>query len=128
MKQLKKTYNSNFLEALTNAVFGIRHIFRTQINIKLQTIIAIIVIILAFVLKFSKIEFLFLIFTIAFVLFAEAINTAIEATVDLYTKEYHPKAKIAKDVAAGAVIIAVLNSIITGIILFGSKILDIIMK
>lgn len=126
MKKENKTYNSNFLEALKNAYTGIIHIFKTQKNIRIQTIIAILAIIIGIILKLNKIEFIFLITSIFFVLFAEAINTAIEATVDLYTDKFHPKAKIAKDVAAGAVILASLNSVVVAVFLFGDKILQFI--
>ena len=61
-------------------------------------------------------------FSIFLVLLAEMVNTAIEATVDLCTSEYHPKAKIAKDVAAGSVVISVLNAVVLGIFLFGDKV------
>ena len=51
------------------------------------------------------------------VIIAEVMNTAIEATVDLVTKEYHPMAKIAKDVAAGAVVLAAINAVIVAILI-----------
>ena len=60
----------------------------------------------------SKLEFICLIFAFVLIIFAEMVNTAIETVVDLYTDLYHPKAKIAKDVAAGAVVIAALNALI----------------
>ena len=71
-----------------------------------------IVLILSLFYDFSTTEFLSLTFAIFFVIFAEMINTAIETLVDLYTDVYHPKAKIAKDVAAGAVLFASVNSVI----------------
>jgi diacylglycerol kinase len=70
------------------------------------------------IFKISKIEWLILCITITLVLFGEFINTAIETTVDLYTEEKNEKAKIAKDVAAGAVVLTSLNAIIVGIIIF----------
>ena len=60
-------------------------------------------------------------FTISLVIIAEMINTAIEATVDLITDKYHPLAKIAKNVAAGAVLISAINAIIVGYIIFSNR-------
>ena len=83
---------------------------------------------LQFFFDLTNFELLALFFAIVFVVFAEMINTAIEATVDILTEEYHPKAKIAKNVAAGAVLIAVFNSIIVGAIVFLRKISAIYFK
>lgn len=90
--------------------------------------IGILVTILGIITKLSKIEWIFLSISIFVVILAEMLNTAIEATVDLFTEEYHPKAKIAKDVGAGAVVIAAINSTIIGIILFGDKLINIVMN
>ncbi len=56
--------------------------------------------------------------TIAFVFMAEMINTAIERTIDLVTDEFHPLARIAKDIAAGGVLIAAINALVVGYLLF----------
>ena len=69
-------------------------------------------------------QFLCLVFALFFVLFAEMVNTAIETVVDLYVDVYHPKAKIAKDVAAGGVVITTINAIIVAYFLFFEKISD----
>jgi diacylglycerol kinase (ATP) len=69
----------------------------------------------------SRFEILILFFTIALVIVAEMINTSIEATIDLITDRYHELAKIAKNVAAGAVLIAAVNAIIVGYIIFFDK-------
>src|SRR5438105_2825925 len=66
----------------------------------------------------TRAELLVLLFSIALVLIAEMFNTAVEAVVDLVTQSYHPLAKHAKDVAAGAVLVAALNAIVVGLILF----------
>ena len=73
----------------------------------------------------NRAEFLCLMFTVILIIIAEMINTAIETVVDLYTDLYHPKAKIAKDVGAGAVVIAAINAIIVAYFLFFDKITDI---
>jgi diacylglycerol kinase (ATP) len=66
-------------------------------------------------------DMLVLVFAITLVIVAEMINTAIEATVDMITENYNPAAKLAKDVAAGAVLIAAMNAVIAGILIFFGK-------
>ncbi len=107
-----RLHNSNFIDACNNAVNGIVYSTSSQTNIRKQLILGAIVLILSLFYDFSTTEFLCLTFAIFFVIFAEMINTAIETLVDLYTDVYHPKAKIAKDVAAGAVLFASINSVI----------------
>ena len=108
----ERLHNSNFIDACNNAVNGIVYSTSSQTNIRKQLILGAIVLILSLFYDFSTTEFLSLTFAIFFVIFAEMINTAIETLVDLYTDVYHPKAKIAKDVAAGAVLFASVNSVI----------------
>lgn len=68
---------------------------------------------------------LLLTFAISLVVISEMFNTAIEKTIDMITEEYNPLAKIAKDVAAGGVLIATLNSVVVGYILFYDKLTEI---
>lgn len=125
MKHTKWATN-NFWQSLKYAINGIKYVFLTQRNILIQSFIGITIIILGFSFNISKSEWLILVLTIFLVLFSEFINTAIETTVDLFTEEYNEKAKIAKDVAAGAVLITSINSIIIGIIIFSEKIINFI--
>ena len=125
MKKTKWT-TKNFFESLKCAFNGIKYIFSSQRNIYIQIIIAIIIVIMGFFFKISNVEWLILCLTISLVLFAEFVNTAIETAVDLVTEEYNEKAKIAKDVSAGAVLITALSSIIVGLIIFTEKIINII--
>ena len=74
--------------------------------------------------NFTRTEFLILLFAITLVLVLEMINTAIEKTIDMITKEYHPYARIAKDISAGAVLIASINAIIVGYLLFFDRLSD----
>ena len=117
--------NKNFIDAVKNACSGIFYAFKTQINIKIQLVVAVLVLILGLYFKISKIELLFVIGAIFLVIITETINTAIETCVDLVTNKYNIKAKIAKDVAAGAVLLSAINAVIIGIIIFGDKILNI---
>ena len=124
----QKMKNSNFLDACQNALEGIICAITTQSNIKKQLIIAVAVMLISLFFDLTRAEFLCLMFTVVLVIIAEMINTAIETVVDLYTDLYHPKAKIAKDVGAGAVVIAAINAIIVAYFLFFEKISTIGLK
>ena len=106
----KKIKNSSFIDAWKNAINGIIYATTTQANIKKQLVIAVAVVIISLFFNLSKAEFLIFLFTIILIIFAEMVNTAIETVVDLYVDVYHPKAKIAKDVAAGGVVITTICS------------------
>ncbi len=118
----KKLHNSNFFDACKNAVNGIIYGTTTQSNVKKQLVIIAFVILVSLFFNLSKVEFICLIFACVLIIFAEMVNTAVETVVDLYTDIYHPKAKIAKDVAAGAVVITALNAVIVAYFLFFDKI------
>ena len=119
----KKWKNKNFLAAFKNALNGIKYVYENELNIKIELAIAILALVFGVVFEFTKFEFLILLLTIVFVLFAEFINTAFESVVDLYTEKYNEKAKIAKDIASSAVLIVAISSVIVGVILYGSKLL-----
>ncbi len=121
----QKIKNSSFIDAWKNAFNGIIYATTTQSNIKKQLIIAVVVVIISLFFNLNRAEFLCFLFTIVLILFAEMVNTAIETVVDLYVDVYHPKAKIAKDVAAGGVVITTINAIIVAYFLFFDKITDI---
>ena len=72
----------------------------------------------------SKIELIVLLISITFVLIAEMINSAIEGAIDVATTSFDPMAKLAKDVAAGAVLIATINAIAVGYLVFSDRIGD----
>lgn len=114
----QKLSNSNFIDSFKNAIEGLIYAITTQSNIKKQLVIAVVVMILSLFYNFTTTEFLCLTFSVVFVIFAEMINTAIETVVDLYTDLYHPKAKIAKDVGAGSVLLMSINSVIVAYFLF----------
>ena len=121
----EKTSNSSFLDAWKNAINGIIYATTTQRNVKIQLVIAILVVIVSLFFDLSRAEFLCFLFTIILILFAEMCNTAIETVVDLYVDVYHPKAKIAKDVAAGGVVVTTINAVIVAYFLFFDKISEI---
>lgn len=113
-----KMKNDNFIEACNNAVNGIIYAATTQRNIRIQLVLAVIVMVLCLFYGLNTTEFLCLLFAVFMVIFAELINTAIETVVDLFVDVYHPKAKIAKDVAAGAVVLAACNALVVGYFIF----------
>ena len=122
----KKWQTKNFWHSLKFAITGFIHTLKRERNILIQFCFAVFAIFFGIVLKISKIEWAIIIFTIMFVIFAEMMNTAIENTVDLFTEEYSEKAKIAKDVAAGAVLVSAINAICMGLIIYLDKIVVIL--
>ena len=113
--------NKNFIEAWKKAFCGIWYTICTQRNIKIQLVIAVIVVICSIYFKLNITECMFLSFAVMLVIITEVMNTAIEEVVNLVTDKFHPVAKIAKDVAAGAVVLAALNAVIIAIFIFISK-------
>lgn len=118
--------NKNFIEALRNASNGIKYVFTTQRNLKIQFAFAILASILGVILKISIVEWALIVLLIFTVFLSEIFNTAVETIVDMITTEYNEKAKIAKDVSAGGVTLVAISSVIIGILIFLPKILNII--
>lgn len=110
--------SKSLIESFNNAVNGIIYALRSERNLKVHFALAIIVIVISLFFDFSRTEFLTLCFTITFVLMAEMFNTAVERVVDLITEDYHPLARLAKDIAAGGVLISAINALIVGYLLF----------
>lgn len=110
--------NRNLLESFNRAFEGIIYVFRAQRNMKLHFLAAFFILLISLWIPLTKVEVLVLFFAIALVLLAEMFNTAIEVGIDLVTKEYHPLAAIAKNVAAGAVLIAAINAVVVGYLIF----------
>lgn len=107
-----------FVDSFRYAFAGLKFAFYTQRNMRIHLIMAVLVLFVAWYVRVTRGELLVLLLTITVVLCLELINTAIEATVDLFTEEYHPLAKVAKNVAAAAVLFAAINSIIVGLVVF----------
>jgi diacylglycerol kinase (ATP) len=110
--------SKNSFAALGHAIDGILHAYRTQRHVRLHFWMIILVMFAARALHLDREKMVLLSFAIALVLICEMFNTALEAAVDLFTDKYHTLAKHAKDIAAGAVLIASLNAIIIGGLLF----------
>lgn len=101
------------------ALEGIVHVFRTQANARIHALITIAAIALGAWLGISRVEWALLVAMMAVVFGMEFVNTAIEAAVDLVTEEKRPLAKIAKDAAAGGVLIAAGLAVIVGLLILG---------
>jgi len=115
--------NRNFGSALRYAFAGIKHTAMRERNFRIQTFIAILTLAFCFVFRVEGWQFLAVVLSIFFVLAMELVNTAVEAAVDLVCdNKPHPLAKIAKDAAAGAVLLASFQAIIVGAIVINSVI------
>lgn len=106
------------LDSFNYAFEGIIHVLRTQRNLRLHFLAAILVFAAAIALGVERMQLIALILAIAFVLVAEMINTAIEGVIDLSTTSFDPNAKLAKDIAAGAVLIASITALGVGYLVF----------
>jgi diacylglycerol kinase (ATP) len=105
-------------DSFNYAFEGIIHVLRTQRNLRIHFAIAIIVIAAAAALDVGRLELMALLLAIAFVLVAEMVNSAIEGAIDVSTTSFDPNAKLAKDVAAGAVLIASVTALGVGYLVF----------
>ncbi|MFQ6133645.1 MAG: diacylglycerol kinase, partial [Armatimonadota bacterium] len=106
------------VESFAHALEGVIHAFRTQRHMRAHLVIIAVVMLAALFLRIEEWEILALFVSIALVLLTELFNTAVEMAVDLVTQRYHAWAKIIKDVAAGAVLVASANAILVGVVVF----------
>lgn len=116
---------ANFLKSVSFALKGLKHVWQER-NFKIHIIIATVTIIFGFVFKIQSLEWTIVLICIAAVLSLEMVNTAIEHLVNLIEPNYNPKAGIIKDLAAGAVLVFSIISVIIGIMIFGKYALDLL--
>ncbi len=102
------------VRSFNHAYRGMVYAVRTQRNMRFHVVAAIVVLVLSVLLGVSKLELALLVLVITLVLITEMFNTAMEFAVDLVTTEYHPLAKLAKDVAAGAVLVSSIGAVLVG--------------
>lgn len=114
----------SLLDSFNFAFEGIIHVLRTQRNMRIHFLVAVVVLVTALATGVSKLELIGLLLSIAFVLIAEMLNTAIEGAVDVSTTSFDPLAKLAKDIAAGAVLIATVNAVAIGYLVFSGQLAD----
>ncbi len=108
----------NRVVSLGYALAGWLYMLRWQKNTRLQAVASLLVMLLALWLQISALELAVIILTITMVWMAEFINAAVEAVVNLASPQYHPMAKVAKDVASAAVLLGVIASILIGLLIF----------
>jgi len=112
-----------FVESFNAAIEGFFYVVKKERNMRIHFLFAILILLLGIYLNFTPQELMILTITIALVLAAEMINTAVEHIVDIIVEmEFHPIAKVIKDISAGAVLLAAINAAIVGYLLFSGKI------
>jgi diacylglycerol kinase (ATP) len=114
----------SIFESFNFAFEGIIHVLRTQRNMRIHFLAAVGVLVAALAFDVSRLELIGLFLAISFVLIAEMVNTAIEATVDVASTSFDPMAKLAKDIGAGAVLIAAVNAIAVGYLVFSGQVAE----
>lgn len=112
-----------FFKGFQWAFSGLFYALQTQRNLQVHLVATLLASGLSFWLGLSRLEWILLLLTFALVWMAEMVNTALEATLDHLAPEIHPQVKIAKDVAAGAVLVAALFAVLIGILLWGPRLL-----
>ena len=117
----KKKQDHKFYGGFRYAIEGILTGIRQEQNMKMHCIMTVLVVLAGFFFEISKIEWCICLLLCGLIMALELVNTSVEAVVDLVTEERKPLAKIAKDTAAGAVLIAAIMAAIAGIIIFLPK-------
>ncbi len=112
--------NTHVAQSFKYALNGLVYAFRYERNMRIHTLIAVLILCFAYVYGISRAEWAILVLTCFFTVICEMINTAIEYCVDTATTQYNEYAKLAKDVAAGAVFMSAIVAIVVGITLFGN--------
>lgn len=124
--QKKPVFCRKLTSSFKYAIRGIIYALKTQRNLKIHTVMAIVVLTLSYVLKVTIIELLILLLSTFLVIVTEIINSAIEKNIDLYTSEVDRNAMLGKDMAAGAVLMSTINATIIGSIIFIPKLIILI--
>ena len=114
----------SFWESFGYAREGLKHCIVSERNFRIHMVMGVIAFLLGVILQLTRAELAILLLLIGLVLIAEMLNTALENLVDLCTEEYHPLAKVVKDVAAGAVLLLCIVAVLVGIVIFVPHILD----
>lgn len=109
----------NRIASFSYAIAGLLHVLRYSKNMRIQFFAMLVVVIAGLWLRIGNIEWAILVLVVALNMFAEAVNAAIEATVNLASPELHPMARVAKDVAAGSVLLLTITAVIIGFLLLG---------
>ena len=124
MERLTHRRARTLLESFNFAVEGIIHVLRTHRNMRIHFLAAVVVLVAGLATGVTKLELIALLLAIAFVFITEMINSALEQAIDVATTSFDPLAKLAKDIAAGAVLIATVNALAIGYLVFSGQIAD----
>jgi undecaprenol kinase len=120
-RELLKSEGNRRATSFRNAFSGLYRLATTERHFQIHLFAAACAVILAALLGFSRVEWAILVVTISLVLVAEGVNSAIERTLDTTTPGFHPLAKAAKDISAGAVLVAAIASVIIALLLYVPK-------
>ncbi len=122
---MSKYTHNDFFRSFKTARKGLNLAYKSQRNFRIHIIAAFLVVAFAFLLQFDYVEFCLLFFAIGFVMVTELFNSVIEFSLDAYYKNKYSKlVKMAKDMAAGGVLIATSTSLLIGAILFGNRLIN----
>ena len=117
-KKIKVLDKKRLVDSFRYASYGIVEAYKGEQNLRIHTVVAVLVIICGFVFQISYVEWLICFVLIGLVLMSEFFNTAIEYVVDLASPDIHPLAKLAKDTASAGVLMMAIISAIIGLIIF----------
>ncbi|MEN6478657.1 MAG: diacylglycerol kinase family protein [Anaerolineales bacterium] len=120
-KRMGRPAKQSLRESFVHAADGLLFVLREERNARLHALAAIIVLAVSAWLGLSTIEWALIVACIALVFVGEMLNTVVELTIDLIMPEMNPLAKYAKDIAAGAILIAALTAAVTGLLILGPK-------
>ena len=115
---------SPLVQSFRDAFSGIAYVLRSQRNARIHLVVTASVVVLGFWLQLDIVQWISIALAAGLVWTAEFINTALEATVDLISPKERPLAGIAKDISAGAVLLAVLAAVVVGVLVLGPPLLD----
>ena len=110
-----------FVESFNAAVEGFIYVLKTERNMRVHFLTAFFFILLGIYLNFTYLELLALCITITLVLVSEMVNTAVELIVDMIKSDFHPIARVVKDISAGMVLLTSINAVVVGYMLFFAK-------
>ncbi len=113
---------TSLLRSFNHAFQGLVHAVRHQRNMRIHMVVALLVLVASILLNVSRLELVAVFIAIAFVLMAEMVNSAVETVVDIVADEFDSRAKVAKDMAAGAVLLAAINALVVGYLVLADRV------
>lgn len=121
MSDLYRPNKGDLRESFRCAIEGLRYVLRSERNARIHLAMAILVVLMSIWLRLTAVEWVLMVAAIALVFAGEMLNTVVELTIDLITVERNPLAKRAKDVAAGAILVAAVAAAIMGLLILGPR-------